>query len=126
MMGEPTRSLHFIITDDALRTEVGGADTMRRQWEYLLHLIDERPSTTIQVLSATAAHNPAPSGGLILLHFGEVLHPVGFLPVVYGPSTYFDEPTDTGRLSRAFGKLEGLAASQAKSRKVIADLATRS
>jgi transcriptional regulator with XRE-family HTH domain len=125
MMNEP-RSMHFIITDDALRTEVGGADTMRRQLEYLLHVIDERPSITIQVLSATAAHNPAQSGGLIMLHFGEVLRPVGFLPVVYGPSTYFDEPADTGRLSRAFGKLEGLAASQAKSRKVIADLATRS
>jgi transcriptional regulator with XRE-family HTH domain len=125
MLAEPNRPMHFIFTDDALHTEVGGADTMRRQLEYLLQVIDERPSTTVQLLSATAAHNPAQSGGLILLHFGEVLRPVGFLPVVYGPSTYFDEPADTGRLSRAFGKLDGLAASPASSRKMIADLVPR-
>ena len=55
---------------------------------------------------------PRQSSGLILLHFGELLRPVGFLPVVYGPSTYFNEPADTGRLSRAFGKIEGLALGQ--------------
>jgi transcriptional regulator with XRE-family HTH domain len=127
MMGaQPPKSLHFIITDTALWTEVGGPDTMRRQLEHLLWVIDERPNTTIQVLGATTPHNPAPAGGLVLLHLGEALRPVGFLPVMYGPGTYFDEPIDTARLSRAFGKLEGLAASRDESRRVIADLATRS
>jgi transcriptional regulator with XRE-family HTH domain len=120
---EPAKAMHFIITDAALRTEVGSTDTMRRQLGHLLRIIDERPDVTIQVLSATAAHNPAQSGGMILLHFGEVLRPISFLPVVYGPPTYFNEFTDTGRLSLAFGKLEGLAEGQAKSRTIIAELA---
>ncbi|HEX5119370.1 MAG TPA: DUF5753 domain-containing protein [Pseudonocardiaceae bacterium] len=126
MMADPERAMHFIFTDDALHTEVGGPDIMRRQWEHVLRMIEDRPNTTVQILSSTAKHNPAQSGGLILLHFGEVLRPVAFLPVVYGPSTYFDEPVDTARLFRAFGKLEGLAANRADSRRVIVDLVTRS
>jgi hypothetical protein len=55
-----------------------------------------------------------------------MLRPVGFLPTVYGPATYFDDPADTGRLSRAFGKVEGLALSQEESRTVIAELTRRS
>jgi len=126
MAAQPPTSLHFIITDTALLTVVGGADTMRRQLEYLLHLIDNLPTITIQVLAATAPHNPAPAGGLTLLHLGTALRPVGFLPVMYGPSTYFDEPIDTARLSRAFGRLEGLAKDVDESRKVIADHVARS
>jgi transcriptional regulator with XRE-family HTH domain len=126
MAADAPKSLHFIITDTALRTEVGGPDTMHRQLEHLLWVVDERPNTTIQVLAATTPHNPAPAGGLMLLQLGEALRPVGYLPAIYGPGTYFDEPIDTARLSRAFGRLEGLAASTDKSRKVIADLVTRS
>lgn len=124
MDADPPKAFRLIVTDTALRTEVGGARVMRRQLEHLLWVIDERPNTTIQVLSSTALHNPARSSGITLLHFGDVLRPVGMLPVAYGPSTYYDEPLDTGRLSRAFGKIEGLAASVDESRSMIVDLAT--
>lgn len=119
---EQPKAIRFIITDDALHTPIGGAEIMTRQLEHILRIIDERPNVTVQVLSATEPQNPARSGGLILLHFGELLRPVGFLPVIYGPSTYFDEPEDTGPLMRVFGKLEGLALSPDESRKLIADL----
>jgi hypothetical protein len=125
MAAEPPKSLHFILTDTALRTEVGGPDTMRRQLEHLIFLIDHRPKITIQVLAATAPHNPAPGGGLYLLHLGEALPPIGFLPVTYGPGTYFDEPVDTARLARALDRLAELAASPDDSRSLIADLVTR-
>lgn len=126
MEAKPEKPLHFIITDTALRTEVGGPDTMRRQMTHLLHVIDHRPNTTIQLLAATAPHNPAPAGGLIVLHLGQALRPVGHIPAMYGPGTYFDDPVDTGRLSRAFGRLEALASSPSESRAMIADHATRS
>ncbi len=126
MTAQPSKSLHFIITDTALWTEVGGPDTMHRQMEHLLHVIDQRPNITIQVLSATAKHNPTPASGLILLHLATALRPVGFQPVGYGPGTYFDEPIDTARLARAFGRLVALAMSVDESRKVIADLMARS
>lgn len=122
MAAQPQKSLHFIITDTALVTDVGGPDTMRRQLEYLLQVIDDRPNITIQVLDATAPHNPAPAGGLMLMQLGEAVRPVGFLPVQYGPATYFDEPVDTARLARASGRLEALAKSVDESRTVIADL----
>ncbi|MGH7869254.1 MAG: DUF5753 domain-containing protein, partial [Candidatus Dormibacteraceae bacterium] len=119
---KPSKTIRFIITDDALHTLVGGHEIMKRQLQHLLKIINEHPNVTLQVLSATHPDNPAQTGGLILLHFGELLRPVGFLPVVYGPSTYFNEPEDTGPLMRAFGKLEGLALAPDESRKVIADL----
>jgi transcriptional regulator with XRE-family HTH domain len=123
MEAERPKTLRFIITDTALHTAVGGSDIMRRQLEHILMLIDEQPNLTVQVVSATDPHNPARWGGVILMHFGDLLGPVGFLPVIYGPSTYFNEPEDTSVLMRVFGRLEGLALSPKESRKVIADLA---
>jgi hypothetical protein len=122
MEAEPTKTLRFIITDDALRTPIGGPEIMARQHEHILRLIEERPNLTVQIISATEPQNPARSGDLFLLHFGELLSPVAFLPVVYGPSTYFNEPEDTSVFMRVFGRLEGLAMSPDESRKVVEDL----
>jgi transcriptional regulator with XRE-family HTH domain len=122
MTAQPAKALHFVISDEALRTEVGNPDIMTGQMTYLLEVIDTNPNVTIQVISSTAPHNPAPVSGLNLLHFNEPLRPVGLIHVSYGPSTYFDDPADTHRLSRAFGRLEGLAWSIMASRKAIADL----
>jgi transcriptional regulator with XRE-family HTH domain len=124
MEAEPLKTMHFVISDDALRTDVGGPDTMRRQLEHLLWLIDSRPNVIIQVISSTISHNPVPSGGVILLRLGS-LPPLALLPLAYGPSAYVDDPIDTDRLLRARSKLEELAMSPDHSRKAIADLATR-
>jgi transcriptional regulator with XRE-family HTH domain len=118
----PPKAMSFVITDDALRTEVGGAETMARQLRHLLSLTDELPNITIQVLSSTVPHNPVPSAGLILLRLGPQLHPVGFLPVAYGPSTYLDDPEDTARVIRAFTRVRELALSPEASRAAISAL----
>lgn len=125
MDADPAKIMHFVITDDTLRTEVGGPEAMTRQLEHLLLLMDERPNITIQVLSSTIPGNPAPNAGLMLVHLGVSLRPVGLLPVACGPSTYLDDPADTVRLSRAFGKVRQLAMSPDDSRQLIADLAKR-
>jgi transcriptional regulator with XRE-family HTH domain len=122
MEAEPDKTLRLIVSDSALRTQIGGPEIMTRQLDHILQLIDERPNLTFQVISATEPQNPARSGDFLLLHFGELLSPVAFLPVVYGPSTYFNQPEDTGVLMRLFGRLEGLALSPDESRKVVADL----
>lgn len=123
---KPPKALHFVITDTALRTQVGGPGVMRRQLEHLLHIMETRENTTVQVMSATTSHNPALGGGLAMLHFGAALRPVGFVSVAYGPSTYFDEPIDTDRMTRAFRRLaDDLAATPDSSRSMIAYLATR-
>lgn len=122
LTARPAKTMRFVITDDALHTKVGDGATMRRQLQRLLSLLDERPGLTIQVLSATASHNPAPSAGMILLRLGAPLHPIGFLPVAYGPSTYLDGPDDTARLARAFARVRELASSPDESRALIAEL----
>jgi transcriptional regulator with XRE-family HTH domain len=122
---ESAKMLHFVISDEALRTEVGSPDLMAAQLTYLLEVMDTNPDVTIQVISSTISRNPAPVSGLYLLHFKEPLRPVGLIPVSYGPSIYFDDPADTHRLTRAFGRLEGLAMSPQASREAIAKLVTK-
>ncbi|HEY0806596.1 MAG TPA: helix-turn-helix transcriptional regulator, partial [Pseudonocardiaceae bacterium] len=78
LAAQPPKSLHFIVTDTALRTEVGGPETMRRQLTHLLWVIDTQSNVTIQILSATASHNPTPACGLMILHLGDTLRSVGF------------------------------------------------
>jgi transcriptional regulator with XRE-family HTH domain len=126
LAAEPHKTLHFVISDEALRTEVGGSETMRRQLVYLLSLIDDRPAISIQVLSATVSHNPLPTGGVILLRLGVALPRLALLPIAYGPSTYVDDLVAVDRLYRARGKIEELALDPVNSRAVIADLLTRS
>jgi transcriptional regulator with XRE-family HTH domain len=125
MEADADKILHFVISDDALRTDVGGPETMRRQLEHLLSLMDSRPNISIRLISSTVPHNPVPSGGVILLRLGVALPPLALLPLAYGPSAYVDDPTDTARLRRARSKVEELAMSPEDSRKVIADLARR-
>ncbi|HET9141134.1 helix-turn-helix transcriptional regulator [Actinophytocola sp.] len=122
LTAQPAKTMRFVITDDALRTEVGDGPTMARQLTHLLSTLEQFPNITIRVLSSTVSHNPAPSAGLIMVRLGPQLRPVAFLPVAYGPSTYLDEPTDTARLSRAFQRIYDLAASPGESRSIIADL----
>lgn len=116
---DPPKQLEFIFTDDALTAGTGGPDVMRRQLEHLLRIIDERQDITVQVLDVAAANNPARAGGLMLLHFDERTPSVGLLPVVYGPSTYLDEPADTAALARGFDRVRELAFSREESRKRI-------
>lgn len=125
MDAEPDKALHFVISDEALRTEVGGPKIMRHQLEHLLSLMDTRPNINIQVLSSTVSHNPVPTGGVILLRLGVSLPPLALLSVAYGPSAYVDNPVETDRIVRARIKIEELAMSPDETRKYIADLARR-
>jgi transcriptional regulator with XRE-family HTH domain len=113
---EPKR-IEILLTDDALIAEVGSPGIMRRQKMHVLAVMDEYPNVTVRIVPTRAGGNPAQHGGLSMLRFGEALRPVGFLPVVYGPSTYFDKVTDTERILRAFNKLRELALSPEETRR---------
>jgi hypothetical protein len=49
-----------------------------------------------------------------------VLRPIGFLPVAYGPSLYFDKASDTDRLTRALNKIREIAYSPRRTREILA------
>ncbi|HEU0087329.1 MAG TPA: helix-turn-helix transcriptional regulator [Pseudonocardiaceae bacterium] len=116
---EKKKHVEIMFTDDALAAEVGNAEVMRKQRQHVLRVIDEYANLTVRIVPVTTRDNPAQHGGLSMLRFGEVLRPVGFLPVVYGPSTYFDKTTDTERLLRAFNKLRELALSPEETRRYL-------
>jgi transcriptional regulator with XRE-family HTH domain len=111
------KQVEILLTDDALTAEVGSPDIMRRQKTHVLAVMDEYPNVTVRIVPTRTRDNPAQHGGLSMLRFGEALRPVGFLPVVYGPSTYFDKATDTERILRAFTKLRELALSPEETRR---------
>ncbi|MDQ3403163.1 MAG: Scr1 family TA system antitoxin-like transcriptional regulator [Actinomycetota bacterium] len=111
---EKHKQIDLMFTDDALTAEVGSPEIMRIQLAHVIRVINEYPNVTIRVVPGNVRDNPAQHGGLTMLRFGDVLRPVGFLPVVYGPSTYFDKVADTERLLRAFNKLRELALSPEK------------
>ncbi|MGW4115038.1 helix-turn-helix domain-containing protein [Actinosynnema sp. NPDC004786] len=60
--------LHALIDEAALRREIGGRDTMVRQWDYLLEAAG-LPNVTIQVIPNGAGAYGALSGTLIIYDF---------------------------------------------------------
>ncbi|MGQ0838150.1 helix-turn-helix domain-containing protein [Actinokineospora sp.] len=106
---EKPKQVEVLFTNDALDGIVGDQDVMRDQKKYVLDAMNNYPHLTVRIVPVEAKDNPAQHGGLAMHRFGEVLRPVGFLPVVYGPSTYYDTVMDTERILRAFNKLRELA-----------------
>ena len=110
------KQVEIMFTADTLDAMVGGSEVMREQRGYVLDLMDQYPNLTVRIVPVETKGNPAQSGPLTMLRFGEALQPVGFLPTVYGPSAYYDRVTDTERIMRAFNKIRELAWSPEKTR----------
>jgi transcriptional regulator with XRE-family HTH domain len=103
------KTFRFVITEDALTGAVGGRDVMREQRRHILKLLESNDDLTVQVLPSNTYGNPARGAGLTILLFGDKGPPVGFSTVVFGPSTYFDQESDTAALLRGFHRLQELA-----------------
>lgn len=116
---EEPRELRFVLTEDALRSAVGDPGVMREQRRHILNLLENKRNLSVRVLRRGTFGNPAAGGGLTIFDFGDRGAPVGFSTVVYGPSTYFDDKSDTAALLRAFERLEELAASAEESARLI-------
>jgi len=126
VLGAPQpKQLDFIVTDDALHTEFGSPQVMRRQFEHVLRIIAERPTVTVRLLSSTTPNSPSPHGGFTLLEFEKPAPSVGFVSVAHGPSPYMDAPADTNALSRVFNRLQDLSLGLAESKTVLADTLRR-
>ena len=113
------RELRFVLTEDALRGAVGSPEVMREQRRHILDLLESKRNLSVRVLRRGTYGNPAPSGGLIVFGFGDRGAPIGFSTAVFGPSTYFDDESDTAALLRAFERLEELAAGAGESARLI-------
>jgi Domain of unknown function (DUF5753) len=112
--GAEDKDLRFVVSEHALRDNVGNREVMRAQ---LIHLLD-LTYVEVQVLMIGAS-NPARGGGLTILGFGDRGSALGLSSVVYGPSTYFDDSRDITLLRNAFARVSQLALSSRESRKAI-------
>lgn len=113
------RILRFVLTEDALRANLGSPDVMREQTDHLLALLDAHPDLTIRVLRNDAHPNPVRGGGLWIFGFGDRAAPVAYSPATGGPSTYTDHEADTSRMLQAFYRVWEQSLSRGESRRVI-------
>jgi transcriptional regulator with XRE-family HTH domain len=116
------KELRFVITEAALRAAVGDGEVMREQRRHILDLLKRKQNLTVQVLRTETYGNPARAGGFMVFGFGDRGSPVGFAPVVFGPSTYFDNEPDTLAMARAFARLQQLALSPEDSVRFIEEV----
>lgn len=117
------RRLRFVIAEDVLRTNLGDQEAMAGQLRHLIDLVDTRPHVTVQVLPTGIPVHPARGGSFLVFGFGGKAPPVGMAKVVFGPEVYFDDPTDTAAMLRAFDRLRELALPPEESRQLINEIA---
>jgi transcriptional regulator with XRE-family HTH domain len=115
---EPLR-VRAVVSEAALRLEVGGPAVMAEQVSRLL-ADAERPSISIRVLPVTAGATSGVSGNLVVLHFAD--------PKLDPPMGYFDtslggcltgDAGDVEAMRRMLGDLEDLALSDVESRDML-------
>lgn len=120
---EERRMLRFVLTEDALRANLGTPEIMSGQLRHLLDLGRGHSDLTVRVLANDAFGNPIRGHGLWIFGFGDRGRPVGYSPSVFGSATYYDSEADTAILSRAFYRAWELSLSRTASRRLIESLA---
>ncbi|MFY1697929.1 helix-turn-helix domain-containing protein [Solwaraspora sp. WMMA2101] len=112
--------LHAVLSEAALRTEVGGPEVLRDQLARLVTL-SELPNVTIQVLRFEAGAHLADSSGFALLSFERDDPPLGYIETLAG-ELFLESTRDLARISAAYDNLRMLAMSPAESVKLIKEL----
>lgn len=116
---DPLR-LHAVISEAALRLEVGGRDVLTAQLEHLLEAAKE-DNVTIQVLPYAQGAHPAMASNLTVLHFAD---PGGDPPLAYfdGPLGGYlvSDEGDVMTMVKMFDDLRGAAMTEAESLETLA------
>lgn len=111
--------LEAIITEGALHIQVGGPETMRRQLEHLLALM-ELPNVDLGVVPATGAY-PAMGTPFYILSFDRRYPDVGYVELL-DRGVYLEEPDDVQLYSAKFESLRAAALGPERSRELIATI----
>jgi transcriptional regulator with XRE-family HTH domain len=112
--------LWSIMSEGALRREIGGRDVLRAQLKHLVE-IAEWPNIDIQVLPFEAGAHPALTTGFTVLRFEEAD------PLVFGSgitlSPEVEDPAERQRMLETFDFLRSAAESPERSRRIIKEAA---
>lgn len=109
--------LWFVVHEAALRTVVGGAETMTAQLQRVLDLAESVARLTIQVLPFAAGEHPGMDGAFTVLTF-EDLSPLGFVEHSMSAGWY-ERPGEINALTLAFGRLTESSLSAKESSRLI-------
>jgi transcriptional regulator with XRE-family HTH domain len=114
--------LTFILSESALRRDLGGRAAMREQLSHLATLAD-RPNVTIQVFPLDAETYVISSYSFIILRFGEEVPSDVVYLETFTDADYLDSPEGVRAYNRLWGRLQAAALGPAESRRLILRLA---
>lgn len=117
---EPVQ-LWAVLSEGALRRQVGGAAVMRDQLEHLL-MAAKLPNVTIQVLDYAAGAAPA-AGPFVVIDFAQRTDPEVVYLETPGGAIWVEEKAETDRYLLGFVRLIDAALSEQHSLKLIGKLA---
>ncbi|MEU7571559.1 helix-turn-helix transcriptional regulator [Micromonospora sp. NPDC049240] len=114
--------LSFILSESALRRDLGDREAMREQLSHIAALAN-RPNVTIQVFPLDAETYVTASYNFIILRFGEeVASDVVYLET-FTDADYLDSPESLRSYNRLWGRLQAAALGPAESRRLILRIA---
>ncbi|MGC4814069.1 helix-turn-helix domain-containing protein [Micromonospora sp. DT228] len=114
--------LNFILSESALRRNLGDRETMREQLSHIATLAN-RPNVTIQVFPLDAETYVVSSFNFIILRFGEeVASDVVYLET-FTDADYLDSPEAIRAYNRHWDRLRAAALGPAESRRLILRIA---
>jgi transcriptional regulator with XRE-family HTH domain len=122
VLDQPDTTLHFILSESALRRNIGDAAIMHRQ---LIHLAElaERPNVELQILPFDAQTFGAAWVGFIILRFDQdATSDVVYLET-YTDADYLDAPDVVQAYTALWNRLQAAAMGQVESRNLIIRLA---
>ncbi len=118
ILTKPDTTLSFILSESALRRNIGGAAIMRAQLTHLAE-IAERPNVELQVLPFDAQTFGAAWIGFIVLRFGhDVTSDVVYVET-YIDADYLDGPDAVQAYAALWNRLTAAAMGQVESRDLI-------
>jgi transcriptional regulator with XRE-family HTH domain len=122
ILNQPDTSLHFILSESALRRNIGDDAIMRNQLTYLAE-VAKRPNVELQVLPFDAQTFGAAWIGFTILRFdGDAASDTVYLED-YTNAEYLDHPDAVQAYTGLWSRLQAAAMGQVESRKLILRLA---
>lgn len=122
VLDQPGTTLHFILSESALRRNVGDAAIMHQQ---LIHLAEaaERPNVELQVLPFDAQTYGAAWIGFTILRFDHDATSDVIYVETYTDGEYLDGQDDVQAYTALWNRLQAAALGQVESRNLIIHLA---
>ncbi|MGW6935239.1 helix-turn-helix domain-containing protein [Lentzea sp. NPDC054927] len=112
--------IDIVFTEDSLLHVVGDHSVMREEVLHMLQLLEQHSALSIRIVPLDAVNNPGLGGGLVALEF-DTAKPITFATVLYGPSTYYDEPSYTDPMMQLFEQIQDFAWSARDTRAALID-----